>query len=121
MTKYQELILAIVNEAPRHLSAEEICRRARERAPRVSVATVYNALAALTAGGHIARLRGAAGGPDLYDRTTAPHAHRLCPICGRMRDLPIPALADALAALTGQKEPFYELYVHDPCPTCLQN
>ncbi len=121
MTKYQELILAIIKEAPRHLSAEEILALARERVPRVSVATVYNALAALTAAGLIVRLRGTPGGRDLYDRNTAPHAHRVCPHCGRIRDLAIPTLGDALAALIGRADPFYELYVHDPCATCVQN
>ncbi len=120
MTRHQHLVLEIIREAPRHMTAEEIYLSARERAPSVAVATVYNALAALCRDGLIARLH-TGGQKDAYDRTTTPHAHCVCRHCGRLTDLAFPSLAEQLAPLVGSREPFYELYVHGLCQDCQQN
>ena len=85
MTKNKALLLALVQEKPRHLTAEQIFLLAKERCPHISMATVYNNLGALSSEGLIRRLH-IDGQADRYDRTVAPHEHFICEECGEITD-----------------------------------
>ena len=47
MTKQRKLVLAIINESERHLTAEEIFIEAKKRITSIAFATIYNNLNAL--------------------------------------------------------------------------
>jgi Fur family ferric uptake transcriptional regulator len=76
-----------------HRTADEVYDRILSSKQRLSRASVYNALAALSATGLI--LSADAGpGPALYETATEWHHHAVCRICGEVSDV---------ACLTGSK------------------
>lgn len=83
-----------------HPTAEQVFRAVRPRLPRISLATVYKALEALTAVGAVDRLNPeAAGGPTRYDARGDRHYHFRCLRTGAIHDLPTqydPALVERL-------------------------
>ncbi len=117
MTKYQALILSLVRRAPRHLTAEQIFLLAKEEAPRISMATVYNSLSALTESGDIRRTH-IAGDAAVYDRSVKMHEHLVCDSCGQVRDLEIPNLTRLLSDGAGEQLTSYEVNLHYLCPAC---
>ena len=117
MTKYQRQILAIIRRAPLHLTAEQIFLLAKAEAPRISMATVYNGLAALTEAGEIRRTH-IAGDAAVYDRSVKMHEHLVCDVCGEVRDLDISDFGARLSDAVGEKITSYEVNLHYTCPTC---
>lgn len=117
MTRQRALIAEIIREQPRHLTADEILRRARQRMPGLARGTVYRNLKLMEDAGEIGRLE-LPEGPDRYDRTTAPHGHLYCEGCGALRDLPTAGLQAALEAQVGGPIRGYQLTVHYLCPAC---
>jgi Fe2+ or Zn2+ uptake regulation protein len=83
-----------------HPTAEQVFQAVRPRLPRISLATVYKALEALTAVGAVDRLKPeAAGGPTRYDARGDRHYHFRCLRTGAIHDLPTeydPGLIDRL-------------------------
>lgn len=83
-----------------HPTAEQVFQAVRPRLPRISLATVYKALEALTAVGAVDRLNPeAAGGPTRYDARGDRHYHFRCLRTGAIHDLPTqydPALIERL-------------------------
>ena len=68
-----------------HPTAQELYERLQARFPTLSVATVYNTLAALGAHGQCRQLD--MGGPSRFDPNVAPHDHAVCERCGSIRDV----------------------------------
>lgn len=83
-----------------HPTAEEVFQAVRPKLPRISLATVYKALEALTAVGVVDRLKPeAAAGPTRYDARGDRHYHFRCLRTGAIHDLPTeydPGLIDRL-------------------------
>jgi Fur family transcriptional regulator, peroxide stress response regulator len=71
-----------------HPTAEEVYRAVRRRLPRISLATVYNALEALVAARLAAKLSGA-GGTARYDCRSEDHYHLRDVATGEIRDLAV--------------------------------
>lgn len=117
MTKHQQSILAIIQRAPLHHTADEIYRIAQGEMPKVSMATVYNSLAYLVREGHIRRLH-LSGLSDVYDRSLKPHEHMVCDGCGRIGDIFITGFAEELVNRTGMDIRSYDLVIHTLCPSC---
>lgn len=117
MTRQRKLITEIIRSEEEHMTAEQIYKRAAETIPAISLATVYRNLSLMTACGDIARIP-MDGKPDRYDRTMKPHDHMICAICGGIRDVLIPGLADAIAYQTGEKVLAYTLTIRYICPAC---
>jgi Fur family peroxide stress response transcriptional regulator len=91
-----------------HPTVEEVFRAVRRRQPRISLATVYNALEALVAARLAARLMGGDGAAR-YDCRSEDHYHLRDLATGEIRDLPLdfdphllakldPALVEKLAS-----------------------
>ena len=120
MTKNKALLLELVREAPRHLTAEQIFLSAKERLPHISMATVYNNLGALTEEGLIRRLH-IDGLADRYDRSTAPHEHFICDGCGEITDVFFEGFTEELAARMGGEVSSYELNIRGVCAACKEN
>lgn len=68
-----------------HPTAQELHERLAGAFPGLSVATVYNTLAALT---RVSRCRPLElGGPVRFDPNVEPHDHAVCERCGSIRDV----------------------------------
>ena len=120
MTKQRELILSILKQSDRHLTADEIFFLAKLKMPSIAMATIYNNLNALDDAGIIHRLH-IDGVADCFDKITEPHDHLLCDGCGKITDITIPTLAQTLEDTLGTQIEHYELTVHYVCPDCKRN
>lgn len=117
MTKQRELILSILKQSERHMTADEIFFLAKLKMPSIAMATVYNNLNALDEAGVIRRLH-IDGVADCFDKITEPHDHLLCDGCGKITDIHLPSLPALLEQKLGTEIRDYELTVHYVCPEC---
>jgi len=88
MTKRRGIILEILRERG-HLDAYELLELARQKDSRISLATVYRALAYFRERDVI---RGRTFGEghthfEIHDAETGSHAHFVCTGCGRLREI----------------------------------
>ncbi|MBQ8431971.1 MAG: transcriptional repressor [Clostridia bacterium] len=117
MTKQRALIMNILNQSDRHLTADEIFFLAKLKMPSIAMATVYNNLNAMNDAGLIHRLH-IDGAADCFDKITEPHDHLLCDGCGKISDFHLPSLSDTLEATLGHPLLSYDLTVHYLCAEC---
>ena len=117
MTKQRELILNILKQSDRHLTADEIFFLAKLKMPSIAMATVYNNLNAMNDAGIVERTH-IDGSADCFELVTEPHDHLLCDACGRISDIRIPSLSQTLETALGEKIEHYDLTVHYVCPDC---
>ena len=117
MTKQRELILNILKQADRHLTADEVFFLAKLKMPSIAMATIYNNLNAMHEAGIINRLH-IDGVADCFDKITDPHDHLLCVRCGKIADIRLPRLAEELERELATEIEDYELTVHHVCPEC---
>ena len=117
MTKQRELILQILTQADRHLTADEVFFLAKLRMPSIAMATIYNNLNAMTEAGIISRVH-VDGGADCFEKTVEKHDHLLCDECGRFTNIRIPSLPEMLSSTVGGEIASYDLTVHYVCPEC---
>jgi Fe2+ or Zn2+ uptake regulation protein len=119
VTSQRLVIGRLLRELDRHVTAEEVLRRASEQLPGVSLPTVYATLDLLAELGEARRV--SVGGPVLYDPRVEDHAHVRCRECGRVEDLDVPL--DAARALRAAREVGFapdtaELVVEGRCAAC---
>ena len=119
MTKQRELIMSILKQSDRHLTADEIFFLAKLKMPSIAMATIYNNLNAMNEAGIVKRLH-IDGVADCFDKIMEPHDHLLCDKCGRISDIKLPSLSATLEAEIGAEIEDYELTVHYVCPECRQ-
>lgn len=117
MTKQRELIISILKQTDRHLTADEIFFLAKLKMPSIAMATIYNNLNAMNEAGLIKRLH-IDGVADCFDKIVEAHDHLLCDRCGKISDIKLPSLADTLEEQIGSEIEDYELTVHYVCPEC---
>jgi Fe2+ or Zn2+ uptake regulation protein len=119
VTSQRLVIGRLLRELDRHVTAEEVLRRASEQLPGVSLPTVYATLDLLAELGEARRV--SVGGPVLYDPRAEDHAHLRCRECGAVTDLDVPVdTGSALAAAraTGFAPEGAELVVEGRCAAC---
>jgi Fe2+ or Zn2+ uptake regulation protein len=119
VTSQRLVIHRLLRELDRHVTAEEVLRRASAQLPGMSLPTVYATLDLLTELGEARRV--SVGGPLLYDPRTEDHAHLRCRECGRVEDLDIPV--DSASALDAARAAGFEpgtaeLVVEGRCAAC---
>jgi Fe2+ or Zn2+ uptake regulation protein len=119
VTSQRLVIGRLLRELDRHVTAEEVLRRASEQLPGVSLPTVYATLDLLAELGEARRV--SVGGPVLYDPRVEDHVHVRCRECGRVEDLDVPL--DAVAALQAARDAGFaadtaELVVEGRCAAC---
>lgn len=85
-------ILEALRGTHEHPSAEMLYARLKSEFPDLSLGTVYRNLAMFVADGDAVSV-GTVGGQERYDADTAPHAHFICSVCGRVLDVCSPSLA----------------------------
>jgi len=88
MTPRREIILAILREHG-HLDAYELLDLARRKDPRISLATVYRALAYFRERNVIQGRSFGEGHShfEMHDGETGTHAHFVCTRCGKVREV----------------------------------
>lgn len=117
MTKQRELIISILKQSDRHLTADEIFFLAKLKMPSIAMATIYNNLNAMHEAGMIKRLH-IDGVADCFDKIMEPHDHLLCDRCGKISDVKLPSLSETLEHEIGCEIEDYELTVHYVCAEC---
>ena len=117
MTKQRELIINILKQSDRHLTADEIFFLAKLKMPSIAMATIYNNLNAMNDAGLIKRLH-IDGVADCFDKIVEPHDHLLCDRCGKINDIRLPKLIDTIEGELGTEIEHYELTVHYVCNEC---
>jgi Fur family iron response transcriptional regulator len=73
-TRQRMLVAGLLLDRPRHLTAEQILSQLKADGLRVSKATVYNTLKALTGHGLVRQIN-LRGDHSVYDSTCTPHHH----------------------------------------------
>lgn len=123
LTRPRQAILDVITEASGHLSPAVIHARARERCPRLGLATVYRTLDLLVELGCIQRVHGE-DGCHSYAAALRPHGHHLvCSRCGRAEefaDCDLDDLVQELQSRTGYRIDGHLLELFGRCPTCQQ-
>ena len=120
LTKQREIVLRVIRESERHLTASEVFSAAKDRLPSISFATVYNSLRYLKDAGHIAEIQ-FGNGASRYDRTTHRHDHALCTKCGKLVDIDLnlpPGLVRQAERESEFKSESIEFTLRGICPDC---
>ena len=121
VTPQRRLLLSIMRETGRHLDAKELYRRASERDPNISLATVYRNLRVFEKQGlinerHLGQAR------CYYEmKHLGEHQHLVCEACGQVIEFESP-LIRKLVAEVQRKNNFsvtkVELYLEGHCHKC---
>ena len=120
LTPRRRAVLEAVQTSKGHLSASEIWERARACEPKISFATVYNAVHFLCDAGLLVAIP-FGDGASLYDARMDRHDHAQCTACGRLVDYEC-GLADDVAAQAAASTGFTASEVRITliglCPQC---
>jgi len=120
-TRQRRLLFGVIQEAERHLDAKELYRRASERDPSISLATVYRNLRLFKEQGlinerHLGQVRCSYEMKRLRE-----HQHLVCEACGQVIEFESP-LIRKLVAEVQRKNNFFmtkiELYLEGYCHKC---
>jgi Fur family ferric uptake transcriptional regulator len=99
MTGQRRVIARVLSEATDHPDVEELYRRAAERDPRVSIATVYRTVRLLEEHGILER-RDFGGGRARYEPTEHGHHHHLIDVeTGKVIEFEDEALEEAMRVI----------------------
>jgi Fur family peroxide stress response transcriptional regulator len=86
-----------------HQTTGEVHRAVQDRCPKVSLATVYNALESLVNVG-LVRCMHRGRSAARYEIAQSQHAHFRCVACDEIRDVPMTAIANAANASKNLKD-----------------
>jgi Fur family ferric uptake transcriptional regulator len=121
VTAQRQLILGILREAGAHIDAKEVYRRASERDPEISIATVYRSLHLFKEMGLIDEIRLGQVRCCYEVKRSGEHHHLVCRDCGRIIDVESP-LIQQLVMEVQQKNKFHvtraELCLEGYCEEC---
>ncbi|MBA3785628.1 MAG: transcriptional repressor [Acidobacteria bacterium] len=120
LTKQREVVLQVIRNAEKHLTANEVFDRAKQLLPTISFATVYNSLRFLKDAGHIGEIS-FGNGASRFDALTSRHDHAICTNCGKLVDMEI-ELPGEIVELATKFSKFklesIELTLRGLCPEC---
>ena len=119
-TEQRELIREILQHAGRHLDADEIYQKTRERSPSISLSTVYRNLQVFKEMGLVEEHQ--FGSRRYYEPAPqAKHHHLVCLGCGRVFEFKCPS-TERLKSTISREEGFRvtdaEVRLTGYCPEC---
>lgn len=120
LTPHRLAVLEIVRAGPGHPTAREVYERSSHRSPRLSFATVYNALKYLVGKDLLVPIR-LDDDAVRYDPMTERHGHLHCRRCGSIADVPVsPEFSAAMPPSGAAGFLVEEVRVHyrGLCPEC---
>ncbi len=121
VTTQRRLLIDIIRKAERHLDADELYRLAKEKEPRISLATVYRNLKLFKELGLIAE-SGLGDTHSHYElKGKADHYHLVCLGCGKIIEFDSPLIrkaADGVRKEKGFDITAVQLKVEGYCPEC---
>ncbi|RMG06041.1 MAG: transcriptional repressor [Acidobacteria bacterium] len=120
LTRQREVVLRVIRQADRHLTANEVYDEAKRILPTISFATVYNSLRFLKDAGYIAEIR-FGNGASRFDKKIDRHDHALCVKCGKLIDIELDFPDDFIqmaSRLSGFRLESFEFTLHGVCPEC---
>jgi Fur family peroxide stress response transcriptional regulator len=91
LTKHRELIFQDLKSRVDHPTAKMVFESVRDKADRMSFATVYNSLEYLVEHGLVNKLN-LESDSIRYDGFLNEHSHLVCKVCGKIQDVPSLAL-----------------------------
>lgn len=116
MTAYAKKILNLINGSSSHMTAEQIFLELKKTEPKIVLASVYNNLSTLSAGGLIRKI-GMDGAADRYDKTVK-HDHLVCKKCGEIADFGFTDLTEGLQKELNCGILGYDLKIYYLCAEC---
>jgi len=99
VTPQRLLVLEAIRESGGHLDADAIYRRARQKAPKLSLSTVYRAIGVLKETGVIEELHLGEEHHHYELREEKGHHHLICQTCGRVIEFDCPFSQELLRSL----------------------
>jgi Fur family ferric uptake transcriptional regulator len=120
MTRQRRALLAAIEEAGGHPTADEIYRIAKRRLPRISLGTIYRNLGILAEHGLVQSIE-AAGRQRRFDADAARHYHVRCMGCGRLDDVRMKSICHverAARAATGYEITGHRMELLGLCRGC---
>jgi len=90
ITSQRMLIFDIIREGGRHLDADEIYRRARQKKPRISLSTVYRTLHKFKELGLVDEVHFGQDHHHYETKQSAEHYHLVCQSCGLVIEFEYP-------------------------------
>jgi Fe2+ or Zn2+ uptake regulation protein len=117
MTRQRQAVFDAVVAVGGHPCADQVFARVRRQLPRVSLATVYNALEALVGCGQLAKIPRTDRGPARYDPRRDSHHHARCIACSKVWDIDDKAIAVQTVSTPRRFKPVgYKVEVLVECP-----
>ena len=125
VTQQREAIAQVLFESTRHLSAEDIERKLRDRGDHVGKATIYRTLNLLVEVG-LATEHDFDEGFKRYEAKVGParHDHLICTSCGDVTEFHEPELDELQAEITsgmGFRPMSRRLKIYGVCADCQEN
>lgn len=95
-TVQQQIIMHIIKNSTKHLTADEIYLSAKAQLPKISVGTVYRNLLKFEEDGLIRRVP-MEGAADRFDKNVYEHAHAVCECCGEICDVDVDNIKELIS------------------------
>ena len=121
VTPQRRLLLSIIQEAQRHLDAKELYRRAIERDPSISLATVYRSLRLFKEQGLIEERRLDRVRCYYEIKRSGEHQHLVCQSCGHVIEFDSPLIRKLIEEVEHRNNfsvNKVELYLEGYCQEC---
>jgi Fe2+ or Zn2+ uptake regulation protein len=99
LTRQREAVLHVIQQADKHLTAQEVYDRMRQQVPGIAYGTVYNALSYLMVAGLIRDVN-VGNGPAFYNRNLDRHDQLVYRHCGKVLDYTFGDLEQAMDQVT---------------------
>jgi len=121
ITTARRAVAAAVASAEGAFTVDDLAEAVVRSGANVGTATVYRAVAAMEACGHVERV-GSRGAASLYLRCeeSRHHHHVVCDNCGRVAATPCPLSLPSMRSSDGFVVTRHEVALYGLCPDCAQ-